>query len=258
MKKTVAAVVILLLAALGGLGYVLFGMEEDPFGPEAVAVNQPQLGVKSQPKTDADVLEALDYEISQNRDTIGWLKIPGTKINNSVLQSYDNAYYLRQDERRKYSLYGCYFADYECSFGTRDDLSPNTIIYGHSDLTNNPDGSPVLGAVPVHRGGFCPQYTGDYLYHPGGLDGLGGLCGGRVFHRSPADPAGTRRRHCSTGWRMSGRNRSLIMMWQVGDEDHILTLITCTDDTSVRLVVMARAAGFRCGTSRSRSYRIIR
>lgn len=55
MKKTVAAVVILLLAALGGLGYVLFGMEEDPFGPEAVAVNQPQLGVKSQPKTDADV-----------------------------------------------------------------------------------------------------------------------------------------------------------------------------------------------------------
>lgn len=30
------------------------------------------------------------------------------------------------------------------------------------------------------------------------------------------------------------------MMWQVGDEDHILTLITCTDDTAVRLVVMAR------------------
>lgn len=44
MKKTVAAVVILLLAALGGLGYVLFGMEEDPFGPEAVAVNQPPAG----------------------------------------------------------------------------------------------------------------------------------------------------------------------------------------------------------------------
>lgn len=27
---------------------------------------------------------------------------------------------------------------------------------------------------------------------------------------------------------------------QVGDGDHILTLITCTDDTAVRLVVMAR------------------
>lgn len=79
MKKTVAAVVILLLAALGGLGYVLFGMEEDPFGPEAVAVNQPQLGVKSQPKTDADVLEALDYEISQNRGYHGWLKIPAPR-----------------------------------------------------------------------------------------------------------------------------------------------------------------------------------
>lgn len=45
---------------------------------------------------------------------------------------------------------------------------------------------------------------------------------------------------------------------QVGDEDHILTLITCTDDTAVRLVVMARAAGFRRGNSRSRAHCIIR
>ena len=141
MKKTVAAVVILLLAALGGLGYVLFGMEEDPFGPEAVAVNQPQLGVKSQPKTDADVLEALDYEISQNRDTIGWLKIPGTKINNSVLQSYDNAYYLRQDERRKYSLYGCYFADMSAP------SAPGT-IFRPIPLSMGTATSPTIRTVP--------------------------------------------------------------------------------------------------------------
>ena len=113
MKKSKAgiAILLLLMVAFGGMCYILFGMENDPSGPEAVAVNQPQIGVKSQPKTDADVLEALDYELSQNRDTVGWLKIPGTKINNSVLQSYDNVTYLRQDERRKYNLYGCYFAD---------------------------------------------------------------------------------------------------------------------------------------------------
>ena len=79
MKKSKAgiAILLLLMVAFGGMCYILFGMENDPSGPEAVAVNQPQIGVKSQPKTDADVLEALDYELSQNRDTVGWLKIPG-------------------------------------------------------------------------------------------------------------------------------------------------------------------------------------
>ena len=239
MKKTVAAVVILLLAALGGLGYVLFGMEEDPFGPEAVAVNQPQLGVKSQPKTDADVLEALDYEISQNRDTIGWLKIPGTKINNSVLQSYDNAYYLRQDERRKYSLYGCYFADYECSFGTRDDLSPTTIIYGHSDLTNNPDGPRFSELFRFTEEDFArstPVIT--FATQEDWMDWE--VFAVAEYSTDPRliqpEPEGGIAALAADVRKESVFDYDV----QVGDGDHILTLITCTDEPSVRLVVMAR------------------
>lgn len=239
MKKTVAAVAILLLAALGGLGYMLFGMEEDPFGPEAVAVNQPQLGVKSQPKTDADVLEALDYEISQNRDTIGWLKIPGTKINNSVLQSHDNACYLRQDERRKHSLYGCYFADYECSFGARDDLSPNTIIYGHSDLTNNPDGPRFSELFRFTEEDFArstPVITfatqGDWMDWE--------VFAVAEYSTDPRliqpEPEGGIAALAADAQKKSVFDYDV----QVGEGDHILTLITCTDEPAVRLVVMAR------------------
>lgn len=239
MKKAAAAIMVLLIVALGGLGYVLFGMEEDSFGPEAVAVNQPQIGVKSQPKTDADVLEALDYEITQNRDTVGWLKIPETKINNSVLQAHDNAYYLRQDERRRYSLYGCYFADYECCLGDREALSPNSIIYGHSDLKNDPEGprfselfrfteEEFARTVPVITFATPEEWmewevfavaqypTDPRLIQPEPTGGIAALAAD-LQEKSIFD-----------------------YDIQVTDQDHILTLITCTDDTSVRLIVMAR------------------
>ncbi len=91
-------------------------------------------------KSVADIMHETNYAYSKNRDTVGWINIPDTTISNSVLQSFDNAYYLRRDEERKDHIYGCYFADYTCNFGTRDQLSPNTVIYGHSDLKDNPDG----------------------------------------------------------------------------------------------------------------------
>lgn len=76
----------------------------------------------------------------KNPDTVGWLYIPGTDIDNSVLQSFDNSYYIRRNEQRKDDIYGCYFADADAPIGTVEEFAPNTIIYGHSDLKDNPDG----------------------------------------------------------------------------------------------------------------------
>ena len=239
MKKVIAAVLVLLVAALGAMGYVLFGMESDPFGPEAVQVSQPMLDVKSQPETDADVLEDLDYEITQNRDTIGWLKIPGTKINNSVLQSHDNTYYLRQNERRQYSVYGCYFADYECSFGTRDELSPNTIIYGHSDLQNNPDGPRFSELFRFTDEEFAYQTPVITFCTPEDWMEWEVFAVSRYTTDSrlidPTPEGGVARLAADL------KAESVFPYEvQVTDSDHILTLITCTDDASQRLVVMAR------------------
>ncbi|MEG1777689.1 MAG: class B sortase, partial [Angelakisella sp.] len=89
---------------------------------------------------DPAILEKLMYEVKKNPDAVGWLTVDGTDIDNCVVQSHDNSYYLRRDERKKESVYGCYFADYECNLSDRENLSPNTIIYGHSDLKDNPDG----------------------------------------------------------------------------------------------------------------------
>ncbi len=100
--------------------------------------NQPK-PVKTE-NTHADILDAVSKAYEKNQDTIGWLKIPDTQIDNSVLQSFNNEYYLRQTEEKKYDVYGCYFLDYECNFGKREDLGKTSIIYGHSSLDSDPEG----------------------------------------------------------------------------------------------------------------------
>ena len=143
MKKLgIAFAVTLLLILIGGGVYLVLTMEEEaplPATSASEAQTQPELNVRRQAKNYAEMLDSLDYEILQNRDTVAWLKVPGTEINNSVVQSYDNAYYLRRNERRQYDVYGCYFLDYECMIGSREDLSRNTIVYGHEDVSDDPN-----------------------------------------------------------------------------------------------------------------------
>lgn len=69
---------------------------------------------------------------TQNEDTVGWLYIPDTTINNSVLQTTNNTYYHRLNEDKTYSWTGCFYADYEGNLSSRGELSKNNIIYGHN------------------------------------------------------------------------------------------------------------------------------
>lgn len=87
-----------------------------------------------------DALENLVAARGMNSDAMAWISIPETDINGAVMQGMDNDYYLRRDENGDYDIYGCYYFDYECSVGDVDIMPQNTIIYGHSDSTDNPNG----------------------------------------------------------------------------------------------------------------------
>lgn len=157
MKKVIIAVVLLFLVLIGGLvGLVLWLLQTpETDGTEAIPVvgqseEKEKKKKKEQPEpkqkvikpfeTEADLMEAITKAYKNNDDTVGWLYVPNTTINDSVLQSNNNTYYLRLTEKKEPSVYGCYFADYTCNFGTRDQLSPNTIIFGHSNLKDEADG----------------------------------------------------------------------------------------------------------------------
>lgn len=254
MKKVLFAGILALF--LAAFGFVFFFLEEEDLNQalpvegsaseeETQAAAQPQLGVRKNAETDADIQEALDYEKSQNADTVGWLRIPGTDINNSVLQAHDNMAYLRRDERKRDDVYGCYFADYTCDFGSREELSPNTVIYGHSDLQDNPDGPRFSQLFRFTD----PEFAAQTPYIRFGT--LEELMDWQVFAVFYTDVSMDYIRSDLTGADFSAivdeaKSKSLYDYGvEVGEDDKLLTLSTCTikygkEDTEHRFVVMAK------------------
>lgn len=74
---------------------------------------------------------------SINQDFVGWLAIMGTNINYPVVQGEDNEKYLYEDFYGNYSKNGTIFADANNRFGADENMSGNTILYGHNLRSNN-------------------------------------------------------------------------------------------------------------------------
>lgn len=67
----------------------------------------------------------------QNSDSVGYIKVNGTNINYPVVQGDDNEFYLRHSFDKTYSQSGWIFLDYR---NDAENLDKNTIIYGHNML----------------------------------------------------------------------------------------------------------------------------
>ncbi|MEG0304162.1 MAG: class B sortase [Oscillospiraceae bacterium] len=141
MKILGSIIALLLVAVIGIAGVTLYKGTVAPPPPSSSAPAPSMAKVEpKKPQTPFEVPEALAKAIERNKDTVAWLEVGGTDINNSVLQAKDNDFYLRRNEAKEDEIYGCYFADYECAIGARDVLKPNTVIYGHSSPGDDPNG----------------------------------------------------------------------------------------------------------------------
>lgn len=85
------------------------------------------------PETDPNLepLRQIDLDALRevNPDVLGWILIPGTKINYPLLQGEDNDYYLNHTWQKKRNYTGAIFL--ECQ--NQPDFSDfNTIVYGHN------------------------------------------------------------------------------------------------------------------------------
>lgn len=69
----------------------------------------------------------------KNSDTVGYLKVNGTDIENVVVKGRDNSYYLKHNFNKEYNTAGWIFADYHNKL---DGTDRNVIIYGHN-MRNN-------------------------------------------------------------------------------------------------------------------------
>ena len=75
---------------------------------------------------------------SINPDIVGWIKVPGTKINYPFVHTKDNEYYLKHTFDKTSNKKGWVFLDYRNNI---DNLSKNTILYAHGLVNNQMFGS---------------------------------------------------------------------------------------------------------------------
>ena len=91
-----------------------------------------------------------------NNDLVGWIKVPGTKIDYPVVQSPKNRdYYLYRNFEGKHSSWGCIYAREECDIFTPSD---NVVLYGH----HMKDGSMFAGLDKYKRKSYWQD--NQYLY----------------------------------------------------------------------------------------------
>ena len=88
----------------------------------------PDSGTEETSVPELTAFEKYADVFAQNNDLIGWISIPGTKIDYPVMQTKDNLdYYLKHSFQKEYSNYGVPYAAESCDA----DISDNMVLYGH-------------------------------------------------------------------------------------------------------------------------------
>lgn len=70
--------------------------------------------------------------IEKNDETVAWIKVNNTNVNYSVVKHNDNEYYLKHDFNKNYNINGWVYGDYRDNFRY---FGNNTILYAHN-MTN--------------------------------------------------------------------------------------------------------------------------
>ena len=125
MKKTVLIVIRVIcivgfLVCAGVLGWYWHSDRSDRAVAEALAA--------AHDAASAAAIEQVRAVAADNADTIGWLRIDGTNINNVVMFAPDTpGKYLHMDFYGKWSYRGTLYVAENCDVRTAD----NILIYGH-------------------------------------------------------------------------------------------------------------------------------
>ncbi len=96
----------------------------------------------TEPATEPPYLTKAEELLEKNPDTIGYITVPGTDVDNPIVQTVDNDYYLHigfdgQDYRA-----GTVFMDYRNTFSwNEEEQSENIVLYGHNMADNTMFGS---------------------------------------------------------------------------------------------------------------------
>ena len=177
----------------------------------------------------------FDELLQKNSDTVGWIKINNTKVNYPIVQTNNNDYYLKHAFNKTKNSGGWIYADYRVNF---KDFGKNTIIYGHNLTNRTMFGSLVETQKPYWYKNKDNQYikistpTSNTVW--------------AIFSTYTIEPVTDYLRtnftkHNYGDFLKTMKSRSIYDFGiEVNEDDKILTLSTCNDTGTKRIVVQAK------------------
>ncbi|MCC8101660.1 MAG: class B sortase [Clostridiales bacterium] len=182
------------------------------------------------------MVNPIDFESLKevNSDIVGWLKIRAIDLSYPVVQGEDHDYYLHQSFEQEYLFAGCLFVNYE---NNSDFSDQNTVIYGHNMKNGSMFGSlkKLRDEDVFSKSKYFWIFTEDIIYQY------------RIFSARVVNSVGQTyqivfseeefEEFLTTAMENSEVDNSTV---SVSTEDKVVTLSTCTGDSSTRFVVQGK------------------
>ena len=170
----------------------------------------------------------LDKKIlEENQNTVGWIKIEGTKIDYPVVKYTDNEYYLKHDFKNNLNSAGWIFMDYQNNFNDQ-----NIVLYGH----NRKDGSMFGSLKMLFDDEFYKDHKNEILFIKENEIIRYSIFS--VYKVVKTDSYNSTNFISLEEKVKEFKNRSIIHFdFDVSDISQVITLSTCDYNNSYRLVV---------------------
>lgn len=191
-------------------------------------LEEPDPKMEKLEETDLDALRKV------NKDILGWIHIPGSKIDYPLLQGEDNEYYLKRTWKGHRNPVGSIFLE---SRNSSDFTDWNTIIYGH----NMTDGSMFAPLHRYKRQAFWEEHPYIYIVTDAGVlryevfSSYNAKIGSETYGLS-FNQMETRQEFIAMALENSQIDTGIVPALT----DQIITLSTCSGGEKTRRVVHAR------------------
>lgn len=210
---------------------------EEPVSPDEVEYAPSGSDEESGEETEPLVpMQRIDLASLQaiNNEAVGWIEIPGTVISYPLVHTSDNIYYLTHTFRREENKSGSIFIETSNSADFHD---LHTIVYGH----NMKNGSMFAGLKNYKKSSYYEAHP--YIY----IDLADGSHCYQIFscHEAPVTDTtftiGYAADDTYASFLNTIKGSSLYDTGvEVGVNDSVITLSTCTNDGKDRFVVHAK------------------
>lgn len=177
-----------------------------------------------------------------NSDTVGWLTVNNTSVDYPVVQASDNDYYLKRSFYKKVNGAGWIYMDYRNSI---ENLNNNTVIYGH-----NMRGTSKLMFTTLEKYAKQENWYTNPKNQIIKFDTINASMNWQIFSIYVAEPDTNVDNYTQTKFATEKIFQDFLDLQksksiydfnvEVTSNDKILTLTTCTEKGTKRLVVQAK------------------